>query len=274
LLTLVTALGSGLEFHRVHRERLADFPAGPFHQAAWCRVFLPELLTNLDKVVYLDSDLIVTDSLVPLWETDISGHLLAAVTNPLYPFMPDWPTQVLGLPDRRQYFNSGVLLMNLASMRTAGCTEELRRYARNHPDNRCPDQDALSALFHSWRLPLHPRWNVQTTLFDLPASLLPFSPAQVQEALEAPAVIHFIGPFKPWQYLCRHPLQQLYFDHLEQTPWPVRPLEGRTPVNVLLRPLPLIWQERLLRWAWMLRPTFARLRRVRRAVADFASSRE
>ena len=58
------------------------------------------------------------------------------------------------------------------------------------------------------------------------------------------AIVHFIGPMKPWTFLCRHPLRALYADHARATPWGVAPLEGRTLRNAVLRQLPMVAIDR------------------------------
>ncbi len=50
-------------------------------KATWYRIFLPDLLPEVDRILFLDADLLALDSLAPLWETDLSEHYLAAVTN-------------------------------------------------------------------------------------------------------------------------------------------------------------------------------------------------
>jgi lipopolysaccharide biosynthesis glycosyltransferase len=90
LTSWVEALGAQITTHRVDEERLAGVPHS-FSLVTWYRVLLPELLPVLDRVLYLDCDLIVTDSLDPLLDVDISGHLVAAVTNP--PFTPEWSSR-------------------------------------------------------------------------------------------------------------------------------------------------------------------------------------
>ena len=47
----------------------------------WYRIFLPELLPDVDRVLYLDADTIAVDSLAPLWEIDLDDSYLGAVTN-------------------------------------------------------------------------------------------------------------------------------------------------------------------------------------------------
>src|SRR5205814_315764 len=195
--------------------------------------------------LYLDADTIVLESPAPLWGTDLGDSYFAAVANPLYSFMDDWPRTLLGVEHPRQYVNSGVLLMNLDLMRRDQCRQRLLDYARGHPPNSGPDQDALSALFSDRHVPLHPRWNAQTTLWDLRVDELPFAATEVREARVSPAIVHFIGPYKPWHYLCTHPYRHRYFEHLAATPWPRPELEGRTIVNRVLRHLPPVWG---LRW--------------------------
>lgn len=236
-----------LQLLHIQPATVADLPEGYFPRSVWLRILLPELLPQLDKILYLDSDMIVRDGLQPLWETDVSGHLLAAVTNPFYPFMPPYPRQSLGIARPEDYFNSGVLLMNLALMRSENTVVRLREYARSRPGNSYPDQDALNVVCRGRWLPLHPRWNVQSTLYELKARELPMHPDQLREARSRPAVIHYIGPFKPWQYLCRHPLQGLYFEHARETPWGEPPLEGRSLGNFFLRQLPLAWIDRWMK---------------------------
>lgn len=195
-------------------------PGHRFHVSAWFRVLLPRLAPHLDRAVHLDVDAIVVDDLVPLWELDLQGRLFAAVANPLYPFQPEhWRTD-LGLTAPREYPNTGVLVMDLARMRSDGLVDELLRYADTHPDNAWPEQDALAATCRGRWHELHPRWNVQTTLFDLDLGQLPYTSAELAEALARPAVVHYIGPYKPWTYACQHPLRHLYHHARSRTSYP------------------------------------------------------
>lgn len=245
LRAVVEASAGVLSFLIVPPAQAAQFPSGYFPRSIWYRVLLPELLPDSDRVLYLDSDMVVTDSLRPLWETDLGEHLLGAVTNPFYPFMPPHARTNLGIDEPRDYFNSGVLLMNLARMRAEGTTALCMAFARSHPGSSYPDQDALNVTCRDRWLHLHPRWNAQSTLYELAPRELPLPPAQMAEAIGAPAVIHFIGLFKPWHYLCRHPRQRDFLQAAAATPWGVPPIEGRNLRNWILRRLPL---ETIDRW--------------------------
>lgn len=247
LLTRVTAaFGVGLDFVAIPKRMIAGFSLKMFHPASWYRILLPELLPQLDRVLYLDSDVIVTDDPAPLWDTDLGGKLFGAVPNPLYWFMPNWPRRDLGLADPLDYLNSGVLLLDSAKMRADNVIELLREYSAAHPDNRLPEQDALSELMRGRWLRLHPRWNLQSIFYEYPPKRLPFPESVVREALARPGMIHFNGWFKPWQFASRHPRGGLYFEHLRHTPWPERPLDNAGFAYRLIRPLPLFMQYHAL----------------------------
>ncbi len=98
---------------------------------------------------------------------------------------------------------------------------------------------------HSRRLHLHPRWNANPAIWGIPPRYLPYSPQEIEEARNDPAIVHFVGPHKPWHYRCRHCYRADYFAYLEQTPWRGRPTEGWSPWQVLLRPLPWLWTYRI-----------------------------
>jgi lipopolysaccharide biosynthesis glycosyltransferase len=262
LTKVIEDLGAQIEYLRVPDELMAGFPTAKFHYSCWYRILLPELLPEVDRILYLDCDIIVTDDLEPLWSTDLGERSFAACINPLYRPMYK-SVRRMGITDHRDYLNSGVLLLDLARLRQEGLAGQLRAYAALHPDNTCPEQDALSVLKRGEWLSLHPRWNLQTALLDRPRRKLPFTSAQVSEAIERPAVVHFNGPFKPWQYHCRHPMRHLYAAHLSATPWPAEPLENDSWAYRLMRPLSVGGQYRVLLYV---RPAWMAMRRRLRAL--------
>lgn len=245
---MLDAKGAGLKTYGISdalvRERIGE--SRPY--SYWYRLLFPELAPDLDRALYLDCDVIVVDDLAPLWQMDIGDHLWGAVCNPLYPSMDHWPLTELGLPSLAEYVNSGVLLMNLAQMRAEGVVEKIRGYVAERPKIRCPDQDTINALFYRQCVMLHPRWNLQTTFYELSPRQIPVPAAQIREALANPAVVHFISISKPWHYLSRHPLRHLYAQYRAKTPWPDYELEGDEFIYRLIRPLPPTLQYRVFDW--------------------------
>jgi lipopolysaccharide biosynthesis glycosyltransferase len=243
----VEELGAAIAIHGVDEDRLVGVHH-PFSLTSWYRVLIPELLTGLDRALYLDCDLIVTDSLEPLQRPDLSGHLLAAVTNP--PFTPEWArrhTAALGMTGTDDYFNCGVLLMNLDGLRAGNwtrriieygmehvdharsqevdesSTEQAFNYGLNHPERLLfPDQDAMNAVLWKHRLKLHPRWNYQLLFKRVGFRTEELTDEVVTEARAKPAIRHFEGPghSKPWHSEADPADADVYWAHRNQTPWP------------------------------------------------------
>ena len=235
---MVEREGGRISFLPIPDEDIAGLPTKGFtRKATWYRIFLPELLPDVDRILYLDADLIVLDSIAPLWELDLDGSWVGAVTNVFQHNHLHRPAG-LGLAGPEVYFNAGVLLMNLAEMRRDGRTRALLDYGVSNAERlEWRDQDALNVVLGERRLPLHPRWNLMnsTLLFDSAAEV--YGRDVVEEARARPAIRHFEGPDanKPWHYMCEGELRELYLEHRRATPWPRVRREGMTPRNVLRR---------------------------------------
>ena len=247
---MVETGGGALTIHRIPGEWVAGMPAWQYiGSSMWFRIFLPDLLPEAKRVLYLDVDTIVADALEPLWATDLADDYLGAVTNVFMPGELHRPA-ALGLAGPEAYFNSGVLLMNLEAMRADGCASTLAGFARERAaDLKWPDQDALNVVLGERRLPLHPRWNCMNAVIHWPWGVEVFGAEVVEEARRHPGIRHFEGPSlnKPWNYMCEWDGRELYFEHRRRTPWPDVEIEDRTPRNVMRR----LWRRSARRF----RPT-------------------
>ena len=234
---MVRRLGGEISFLEVTDPRASALPTTDLYPVNhWYRVFLPDLLSGLEKVLYLDSDTVVLDSLAPLWETDLEGHYLAAVTNVLQADHFHRPAE-LGMAEPGLYFNSGVMLLNLAEMRRGGVTDRIIEWAEANPRLDWPEQDAMNVAMAERRLGLHPRWNCMHSVLRFPWAAHAFGYEAIEEARDKPAIRHFEGPLmnKPWHILSEPQMSEPYFAHRRQTPWPEVAREGATPRNRLRR---------------------------------------
>ena len=107
-----------LKFLVIDLEILKDCPVNEnFHYGnimMYARLLLPSMLPNLDKVIYLDCDLVVCKDLKSLWETDVNDVAVTMAPDLLY---QDKATlSRLGI--NNNYLNSGVIVMNLIICRT------------------------------------------------------------------------------------------------------------------------------------------------------------
>ena len=212
--------GKSLFFYPIHHELLGVLPAGesgqPVHisGAAYYRLFLASILPDtIDRVLYLDCDLIAMHSLAPLWNWNIDGCPVAAV--------PDMDEAVLDkyrrlrYPTAHGYFNSGVLLINLKYWREHNCQGMFEHYVSEHLDRIVyHDQDVLNAIFHDSKCVLPIRFNVQEAALYTRVNISWEYDEQLAEALKDPLIVHYTTWQKPWIEGCSHPWKDLWYKYL------------------------------------------------------------
>ena len=168
-----------------------------YTEAASLRLLLPELLPDLDRVLYLDCDIIVRQDLAKLWsETDLGDNYLGAVYEAAIEGQAE-RFRALGC-DPAKYFNSGFLLMNLEQMRKEKVSERLLEACRV-PYLEFPDQDALNQVCQGRVLPLSPLYNSIRTFF-IPKYKPDFVRQYSEELwhqVQHGGTIHYTGG-KPW----------------------------------------------------------------------------
>lgn len=183
--------------------------------AAYYRTIIPDLIpATVEKILYLDVDIIINDNIEKLLETDMGNMPLMAVKEAIPDFVPR-----LNIPAKYDYFNTGVLLFNLTEWRKHNYCDQLANLIQNDTSSafRC-DQDIMNVLFHRTISFLHPKWNFQSWHYQLTQSEL-FERYSVEKDLltSNPSIIHFTGPSKPWLFLCMHPYKPLFIKYLNKT---------------------------------------------------------
>lgn len=192
---------------------IANFQKSPISAhisiETYYRIILPNILSkNLNKVLYLDSDIIVNKNLADLWLVDIKSYALGAV----FDHKVQTRKEELNIPNNFVYFNAGVLLINLDYWRKHNLSENLLKFIRNYPDKLLyHDQDAINALLYDQVYLLNDKWNVQTASFE--------SKEIDEKVLKNPAIIHFTGASKPWHISNNNPYKSKYYQYLKLTPF-------------------------------------------------------
>ena len=216
--------------------RLAGLPAGRhFTTTMYQRLFAPALYPDkVERVLYLDGDLVVCDDISPLWTAPLEDHPLAGVPDP-------------ALPDGE--VNSGVLILNLAAWRREDATSRLLGYVRNHATTlEYPDQQALNAVFAGRILKLPSRWNFHAGAAELGATRLGISRAEFADLRRRPGIVHYTTNRKPWLYRKETPFTGLYYRYLGLTPWQNWSPADRTVLTRLSKTVRLMRLKRALRW--------------------------
>lgn len=177
-----------------------------FSRATWMRLLLPELLPEIDRLIYIDCDVLVRGDFHQLWGTDMKGADVAAVRDFFHPtFATGVPHAVaaLGAQPDTPYYNSGVMILDLAGWRRDDFSRQAVAYAVEHGDAlHFADQDAINLVAAGRICELSPKWNVQVgalstreiTEYNAEHGLA----VNARELKREARVIHFTH-FKPWQ---------------------------------------------------------------------------
>ena len=172
--------------------------------AAYIKVLLPQIFSEKEKIIFLDSDILVREDIAKIWDEFSDDYIIQAVWDPDY----SYDNKVLGLSENDETFNSGVMLMNLQRMREVYITEKLLEFIekKNHL-TKLNDQAAFNGVFaHSWgRLDL--KWNVQYHLYWTQARALKMDQEEKRELLNNPSILHFTTHSKPWMFRNAHPFK-------------------------------------------------------------------
>lgn len=170
---------------------------------AYCRLLLPRE-TQYSRVIWLDSDLLVFTDILELWETDLGNALAAAALDDGELGRDITNCRALGLNPTASYFNSGVLLLDLARLRSYDFTEKAIRYLQeNHGYYSWHDQSAVNVVLSSQIKELPQRFNYQNRLFIA-------SPCK--KMLDGKGYIyHFLERPKPWQRYSGEPHCQIFY---------------------------------------------------------------
>ncbi len=216
--------------------RVDDAQVARFHteahltSAAYYRVLCADLLPpEIDRVLYLDCDVVVEAALDRLYATDLRGRAVGAVRD-AYLNAPKWQAHLkavtgIAVPS---YFNSGVMLIDPAAYRASrvgpAVVELLGRCSQHLP---YADQDAFNVMLQGHWMPLHARWNLQSYWYTLDyayrAATAGGSDArEVVAGLRAPGIVHYTTASKPWHFMNAHPRKQRYWHYRKATPFGVQ----------------------------------------------------
>lgn len=213
--------GQGLHLYIIGKPESDIFPhytSGHISDAANYRLLAAEVLPpSVHRILYLDCDLIVEASLLPLAKADISHYAVGAVEDTWSGKAEKY--RILGYRRRYGYFNSGVLLINLDWWREHKLTEAFVHFADRHNGLKYVDQDILNGLLYtSWK-PLSMRWNIQDGFLRCRPKIREEKKQEMLSECQSPAIIHYAGRRKPWNYDSQNPLNGRYYHYLDMTQW-------------------------------------------------------
>lgn len=221
---------------------LAEVPlSGHVNHMTYARIVVQRLLpATVDRVIYLDADLIVLGDLAQLWTEPMAGAWCLAVQDCAAPSMdadatptfkrcaPHLGARVpvanyreLGFDATDPYLNGGVLVLDLAAWRREAVDVQLIDCLEQHREHvRWWDQYALNVVLHGQWRPLDHRWNQGANTFSFPNwSESPYDESTFERLRSDPLVVHFTTKHKPWKVTCLHPWRRQFFEYLDRTAW-------------------------------------------------------
>lgn len=194
------------------------------------RLLAPALLKNHERAVYLDADVLVLADIAELHNFDLAGRQLAACRDPITPVWIkrristfNYANNVLRLKKAQDYFDDGVLVMDLAGMRENRAANALDDAFGRNPTPKYHDQDLLNMAYMDVVAYLSPEWNDFAWNIDHAGSDIKYWFGKtgnrnriINES--GMKLLHFGTREKPWTHP-GHPLADLYWRHARQTPF-------------------------------------------------------
>jgi lipopolysaccharide biosynthesis glycosyltransferase len=193
-----------VHFAEITTEKVQSFRSTAYlkSKAAYSRYFIGELFPNVERCIYLDTDLLVLRDLTEAFQMDLADNVAAAVRdisvriNPVDPVLK----RRLGLREEGNYFNSGFMILELNAWRRERLADSLVKISiERFDDLDSQDQDALNMVLEDRILLINEDWN--TVQYEKPDPL-------------TGRIVHLIGTVKPWHARYRAKFREAYYENV------------------------------------------------------------
>ncbi len=201
LLKLLNSKGCNLNFVNVSKffKDKGLYSVEYFSIAMYYRLAAPLILSQYEKIIYLDCDILVKACVSEMYNVDMKENLIAAVheiTN-----------------KNTSYINSGVLLINVKKYIESKTYEKCIKYIEEHKNLTCPDQDAINYATEEKKYLLGYKYNYLTVTVIGSRYLILKQGLRLREI----HIIHFISEKKPWIYK-NFPFANLWWKETKKLP--------------------------------------------------------
>ena len=161
-----------------------------FSKTTYYRLLIPELYPQYEKAIYLDSDIVVLKDISKLYNMDIGTNLLAGAPDDVIQTIEvfrEYSEKVVGVSDHGNYFNAGILLMNLKELRAFKFKQKFLYLLGTIKFSVAQDQDYLNRLCKGRVKLLDKAWNK-----------MPVSGDNIERSKIN--IVHYNLAFKPWHF--------------------------------------------------------------------------
>jgi lipopolysaccharide biosynthesis glycosyltransferase len=182
------------------------------------RLLAGEILPKeITKVIYMDPDILVINSIRELWDLNMGEYMLAAATHTGVIDVTT-PINKVRLDIKHGYYNSGIMVINLEKAREIVRWADISDVIQEHGNMLLlPDQDILNYLYGKYAIEIpDEKWNYDARMYTryLTASL---GERDIHWVMENTVVLHFCGKPKPWDKKHDNRFTGLYLDYLKKT---------------------------------------------------------
>ena len=206
------------EQFKVDEDLLKDAPISDHVTlATYYRLLIPIILPNkIDKVLFLDSDIIINGNLKGFWNENIEiySHIATENVGDNLPYI-----KKIEMNSSSIYFNAGIMMINLKWWRENNIYEKSIEFLKNNPHKiTFWDQDVLNAILENKWLKFPLKYNAQSYLYSKSIEKKNLSNEEL-DAINNPLIVHFTGggDCKPWYYTNQHPYKKAYEYHLSKS---------------------------------------------------------
>lgn len=196
--------------------------------SAFSRLYSALLLPkSLSKIIYIDCDTIIRESLEELAKEEFDNNIFGGVKE----CISKGYKKNIGLADNDNYINAGVLLINLEKLRNIDINNEIQCFVKKYKNKIIyADQDVLNGIFYKQIGILNPKFNVMTIdvsrkyndimVLRKPSNF--YSKSEIEEAIKKPYIIHYttnLDIIRPWFCNSNHPFLNDFLEYYNMSPW-------------------------------------------------------
>ncbi len=203
ILSLRTIKDCTIKFVPIDEDLFNDYKKIKTHKyitlPTYYRLKISELIPDVERIIYLDCDVVANVSLEELFNADMGDCAVAGVRD----VEPKWAK------DNSTYVNAGILLLDLKKFKERNIEQAFLDYTKDHIETiKMGDQEIINEVLKNRIKLLEPKWNVQASHFIARSIYTEF-----------PWLIHYIGVWKPWHDNSFCYYNDLYFMYQSLTPW-------------------------------------------------------
>lgn len=195
-----------IKLYQINQELFNDLPTiGHISNATYNRLLVVDKLKDIvEKVLYLDADIVCLEDISEILTINIDDHIVAAVKEAEHAIEKHIRKLNLNIEG---YFNAGVLYINVNKWHANNISEKaIKVIHENYDKFTLLDQDGLNVVLDKNILYIDRKWNY---LFDLDEDAIPSNTK----------LLHYAGRTKPWSEWCIHPVRDYFLKHYQESPW-------------------------------------------------------